>query len=192
MPTASNQGIPGLFFFSHYKALPLFCLSLSVCQHKWQWLTLCYCKLSIHNHCFFSFRWFFKISTTLIIIKWNEKFKSEKWNISCHINKQGCHNHQQFQPSSVNCWVLRAFKKKNTCYLCISVIKLCPTLCEPMDCSLPGYSSSVHGIFQARILEWVAISFSSLLSNSHQIAASPYGEPQGSSECEKHRILAPG
>ena len=34
----------------------------------------------------------------------------------------------------------------------------CPTLCDPLDCSLPG--SSVHGIFQARILEWVAISFS--------------------------------
>ena len=33
----------------------------------------------------------------------------------------------------------------------------CPTLCDPLDCSLPG--SSVHGIFQARILEWVAISF---------------------------------
>ena len=33
-----------------------------------------------------------------------------------------------------------------------------PTLCNPMDCRLPG--SSVHGIFQARILEWVAISFS--------------------------------
>ena len=34
----------------------------------------------------------------------------------------------------------------------------CRTLCDPMDCSLPG--SSVHGIFHARILEWVAISFS--------------------------------
>ena len=33
-----------------------------------------------------------------------------------------------------------------------------PTLCDPMDCSLPG--SSVHGIVQARVLEWVAISFS--------------------------------
>ena len=39
-----------------------------------------------------------------------------------------------------------------------SVAKLCQTLCNPMDCSLPG--SSVHGIFQARILEWVAISSS--------------------------------
>ena len=37
-------------------------------------------------------------------------------------------------------------------------IQLCPTLCDPVDCSLPG--SPVHGIFQARILEWVAISFS--------------------------------
>ena len=38
------------------------------------------------------------------------------------------------------------------------VIQLCTTLCDPMDYSLPG--SSIHGIFQARILEWVAISFS--------------------------------
>ena len=39
-----------------------------------------------------------------------------------------------------------------------SVAQLCPSLCDPMDCSPPG--SSVHGIFQTRILEWVAISFS--------------------------------
>ena len=38
------------------------------------------------------------------------------------------------------------------------VAQSCPTLRDPMDCSLPG--SSVHGIFQARILEWVAIAFS--------------------------------
>ena len=39
------------------------------------------------------------------------------------------------------------------------VAQSCPTLCDPMDCSLPG--SSVYVILQARILEWVAISFSS-------------------------------
>ena len=38
------------------------------------------------------------------------------------------------------------------------VVQSCPTLCHPTDCSLPG--SSVYGIFQARILKWVAISFS--------------------------------
>ena len=37
-------------------------------------------------------------------------------------------------------------------------LQSCPTLCDPMDYSLPG--SPVHGILQARILEWVAISFS--------------------------------
>ena len=39
-----------------------------------------------------------------------------------------------------------------------AVTQLCPTLCEPMDCSPPG--SSVSGIFQTRILEWFAISSS--------------------------------
>ena len=40
------------------------------------------------------------------------------------------------------------------------VCQSCPTLRDPMDCSLPG--SSVHGIFQARVLEWGAIVFSEL------------------------------
>ena len=35
--------------------------------------------------------------------------------------------------------------------------QLCPTLCDPMDCSSPG--SFIHGILQARLLEWVAILF---------------------------------
>ena len=43
-------------------------------------------------------------------------------------------------------------------FIVVLVAQLCLTLCDPMDGSPPG--SSVHGIFQARILEWVAISFS--------------------------------
>ena len=42
--------------------------------------------------------------------------------------------------------------------VCVLAAQLCPTLCDPVDCSLPG--STVHGILQARVLEWVAISFS--------------------------------
>ena len=42
------------------------------------------------------------------------------------------------------------------------IVQLCLTLCDPMDCSLPGFS--IHGIFQARVLEWVAISFSRVSS----------------------------
>ena len=38
------------------------------------------------------------------------------------------------------------------------VAQLCPTLCDPRDCSPPG--SSIHGTFQARVLEWIAIAFS--------------------------------
>ena len=45
----------------------------------------------------------------------------------------------------------------------LSVAQSCPTVCDPVDCSLPGFS--VHGVFQARILEWVAISFSGDLPN---------------------------
>ena len=40
------------------------------------------------------------------------------------------------------------------------VAQSCLTLQDPMDCSLPG--SSIHGVFQARVLEWVAIAFSEL------------------------------
>ena len=36
------------------------------------------------------------------------------------------------------------------------VTQLCLTLCDPVDCNLPGFS--IHGVFQARVLEWVAIS----------------------------------
>ena len=46
-------------------------------------------------------------------------------------------------------------------YVCVLVTQLCPPLCDPMDCIPPGLS--VHWILQARILEWVAISFSAML-----------------------------
>ena len=46
------------------------------------------------------------------------------------------------------------------------VAQSCPTLSDPMDCSLPG--SSIHGIFQARVQEWVAIAFS--VSKSCEVA----------------------
>ena len=56
------------------------------------------------------------------------------------------------------------------------VTQSCLTFCVPMDCSLQSMGSSVHGIFQARILEWVAISFSRGSSQSRdqtQISKSP-------------------
>ena len=42
-------------------------------------------------------------------------------------------------------------------FMCAQLLQLCPTLCDPIDYSLPG--SSVHGIFCARVLEWLAMPF---------------------------------
>ena len=57
--------------------------------------------------------------------------------------------------TGVGChFLLQCVKVKNE----REVSQSCPTLSEPMDCSLPG--SAVHGIFQARVLEWGAIAFS--------------------------------
>ena len=57
------------------------------------------------------------------------------------------------------------------------VAQSCPTLSDPMDCSLPG--SSVHGIFQARVLEWVAIAFSDIYATIYKL-----GLPGGSAAKE--------
>ena len=50
----------------------------------------------------------------------------------------------------------------HSCYVCMHA-QSCLTLCDPLDCSVPD--STVHRIFQAKILEWVAISFSKDLPN---------------------------
>ena len=48
-------------------------------------------------------------------------------------------------------------------------LQSCPTLSDPMDCSLPG--SSIHGIFQARVLEWGATAFSTRLPGEISITS---------------------
>ena len=53
------------------------------------------------------------------------------------------------------------------------VTQSCPTLRNPVDCSLPG--SSIHGIFQARVLEWGAIAFSERVPTSVQFFSLPLG-----------------
>jgi len=69
------------------------------------------------------------------------------------------------------------------------VTQSCPTLCDPMDCSL--LDSSVHAVFQARVLEWVAISFSKGSSQPRDWTWSPAlqedalpSEPPGKPRCE--------
>ena len=100
----------------------------------------------------------------LIDRKWRRE-KSQRWLPRFtlrRLRKQWCHwETWARQPGQLwscvtlpSAWVMPPTLGKSEG----EVAQSCPTLCNPMDCSLPG--SSVHGIFQARILEWIAISFS--------------------------------
>ena len=64
------------------------------------------------------------------------------------------HTHTTHMNIGVHIYFLTAAAAKS--------LQSCPTLCNPMDCSLPGFS--VHGIFQATVLEWGAIAFSLFLN----------------------------
>ena len=64
------------------------------------------------------------------------------------------------------------------------VTQSCPTLSDPMDCSLPG--SSIHGIFQTRVLEWDATAFS-VSSSKIRYYRKPF--PSFSSLSVKHRTV---
>ena len=99
--------------------------------------------------------------------------ESEKWKWSCSVvpDPQQLHGLQPTRlprpwdspgkNTEVGCHcLLQCMKVKSES----EVAQLSPTLSDPMDCSLPG--SSVHGIFQARVLEWVAIAFSSSVTKS--------------------------
>ena len=61
---------------------------------------------------------------------------------------------------------LREIRRLNTAAAAKS-LQSCPTLCDPIDVSPPG--STVHGIFQARVLEWVVIAFSGLNTEASSI-----------------------
>ena len=75
--------------------------------------------------------------------------------------------------SRQECWVASSFPSDKVWSEWSEVTQSCPTLCDPRDCSL--LCSSVHGSFQARVLEWVAISFS---PGSSQITKNlPWSQP---------------
>ena len=76
----------------------------------------------------------------------------------------------QIPGKQTSCWANHYKRHRTLISGCSSaapaakLLQLCPTLCDPMDSSPPG--SSVHRILQARLLKWVAISFSGFSSNS--------------------------
>ena len=85
--------------------------------------------------------------------------------VAIPFSRQSSQPRDQTQVSHIACrfftsWVTREVHDfpSHTLLYWNEVARSCPTLCDPLDCSLPG--SSIHGIFQVRVLEWVAISFS--------------------------------
>ena len=89
--------------------------------------------------------------------RWQPTRLPRPWNSPGKNTGVGCH------------FLLQCMKVKSES----EVTQSCPTLSDPMDCSLPG--SSVHGIFQARVLDWGAIAFSHILAYSW--AKSPNTKP---------------
>ena len=79
----------------------------------------------------------------------SDSVRPHPWDSLCKNTGVGCH------------FLLQCIKVKSESEVTQSGL----TLCNPMDCSLPG--SSAHGIFQARVLEWGAIAFSSKWRNPH-------------------------
>ena len=84
--------------------------------------------------------------------------RSKMWGCSCSFFQE--RSESSYYPS-VSCHkslLLTSHPSPSIPLQCVLVTQSCPTLCEPLDCGPPG--SSVHGILQARVIEWVAISSS--------------------------------
>ena len=102
------------------------------------------------------------------------KFHEEKESIThcccCYVTSvvtNSVRPHSPGKNTGVGChFLLQCIKVKSEG----EVIQSCLALCDPVDCSLPG--SSVHGIFQARVLKWGAIAFS-----NHTFSSSKYYGP---------------
>ena len=82
---------------------------------------------------------------------------SNKWNFKCNLQRKKNDLKQGISELKTES-TLAKITKPAAAAAAIQSRQSCPTLCDPMDCSLRG--SSVHGILQARILKWVSTSYS--------------------------------
>ena len=111
--------------------------------------------------------WFYKLNIILSELECLKNFSSEsscRWNCFtlCFLSSillSTFHNWNFYIPLITKLTKSDLLVKSPTHWRSVLVSQLCPTLCNPMDCSRPVFS--VLGILQAKILDWVAIPFSS-------------------------------
>ena len=118
---------------SHYLSINHLSCWLCLCGEPW--LTHCCCCCWVASVVSDSV-WPHRRQPNRLLCPWDPPGKNT--GVSCH-------------------FLLQCMKVKSE----TEVAQSCPTLSDPMDCSLPGFS--IHGIFQARVLEWGAIAFSKIL-----------------------------
>ena len=112
------------------------------------------------------------VSNVLFPLSFNFHCDKSKLLLLSHFNRVRLLQPHRQQPTRLRCpWDSPGKNTGVGCHFLLQCMKVksesevaqsCPTSSDPMDCSLPG--SSVHGIFQARVLEWGAIAFSDITS----------------------------
>ena len=103
----------------------------------------------------------FYLSEKIVILTYNVKPHKEPTNLENLAAATGLEKvsfHSNPKGNAKECSNYRTIALISHAAAAAKSLQSCLTLCDPMDCSLPGFS--VHGILQARTLEWVAISFS--------------------------------
>ena len=124
------------FYFQHFKYINISWHSWSAKFLRkssllifWAFLNICCCCCQVIS----------VVSDSVRPYRWQPTRLPRPWDSPGKYNGVGCH------------FLLQSMKVKSES----EVTQSCPTLRDSMDCSLPG--SSIHGIFQARVLEWVSI-----------------------------------
>ena len=120
-------------------------------------------KISMACHSEFS-NIHFLSSLFLVLVSWNKTKSASQWLIPSNF-RHGDHHKADLQwsrtayPRSLSKKPSAEWAKEVRHLILLLLIdtQSCPTVCDPVDCSPPG--SSVHGILQARMLEWVAVPF---------------------------------
>ena len=127
---------------------------------------ICFQVSSVMNHTQ-THQVLFKYVSLCYCIEW--------FKMVCFWSSYFCSLRVSFFVVAVELGAAKDFLKQSLCVR--SVAQSCPTLCNPMDCSPPG--SSIRGIFQARVLEWVAI-FSLRESSKSRDLLNPGAKPMSS------------